>query len=304
MCRPSASCRVPQADGQPLHQGQPAAVGGRAAVARSGLGQVQLQRARAAVGDGHRDLGLGHRHGQLELGAGVQHGVLAQLAGQQHRGVGQVTVGRASVGSGRASSSSSASCSIRRAATGGSGVRRQPDPPLELNGHGCSLHRRPVSRWHRSRSRHRSTTRLARGGRSGAPLCPTAGLRTGVTHARDSSGRPQGGPGVPPSRRCRRRPSRPTAASDAGATPCWPSWPRRCGRCGRAGSTSGCRAATAQAGEVVDQFNEVVALQERRNRDLLRISRVVGREGRTDRAARRGVLRRRLGRRARARSTR
>ena len=34
------------------------------------------------------------------------------------------------------------------------------------------------------------------------------------------------------------------------------------------------------AGEVVDQFNDLVALQERRNRDLLRISRVVGREGR------------------------
>ena len=38
------------------------------------------------------------------------------------------------------------------------------------------------------------------------------------------------------------------------------------------------------AGEVVDQFNELVGLQERRNRDLLRIARVVGREGRmTDR---------------------
>ena len=34
------------------------------------------------------------------------------------------------------------------------------------------------------------------------------------------------------------------------------------------------------AAEVVDQFNEMAALQERRNRDLLRISRVVGREGR------------------------
>src|SRR5215218_3986180 len=34
------------------------------------------------------------------------------------------------------------------------------------------------------------------------------------------------------------------------------------------------------AGEVVDQFNELAVLQERRNRDLLRISRVVGREGR------------------------
>jgi HAMP domain-containing protein len=34
------------------------------------------------------------------------------------------------------------------------------------------------------------------------------------------------------------------------------------------------------AGEVADAFNEVVALQERRNRELLRISRVVGREGR------------------------
>ena len=33
------------------------------------------------------------------------------------------------------------------------------------------------------------------------------------------------------------------------------------------------------AGEVVDEFNALVALQDRRNRDLLRISRVVGREG-------------------------
>jgi len=33
-------------------------------------------------------------------------------------------------------------------------------------------------------------------------------------------------------------------------------------------------------GEVVDQFNELISLQERRNRDLLRISRVVGRDGR------------------------
>jgi signal transduction histidine kinase/HAMP domain-containing protein/ActR/RegA family two-component response regulator len=35
-----------------------------------------------------------------------------------------------------------------------------------------------------------------------------------------------------------------------------------------------------QAGDVVDQFNELVATAERHNRDLLRISRVVGREGR------------------------
>ncbi len=37
---------------------------------------------------------------------------------------------------------------------------------------------------------------------------------------------------------------------------------------------------TGLAGEVVDGFNDVVDLQELRNRDLLRISRVVGREGR------------------------
>ncbi len=36
---------------------------------------------------------------------------------------------------------------------------------------------------------------------------------------------------------------------------------------------------TGLAGEVVDGFNEVVELQQRRNRELLRISRVVGREG-------------------------
>ncbi|MCD2195855.1 HAMP domain-containing protein, partial [Actinomycetospora endophytica] len=34
------------------------------------------------------------------------------------------------------------------------------------------------------------------------------------------------------------------------------------------------------AGEVVDHFNEMVAVQERHNRDLLRISRVIGHEGR------------------------
>ena len=38
--------------------------------------------------------------------------------------------------------------------------------------------------------------------------------------------------------------------------------------------------AAGLAGEVADAFNDVVALQERRNRELLRISRVVGREGR------------------------
>src|SRR2546423_9820071 len=37
---------------------------------------------------------------------------------------------------------------------------------------------------------------------------------------------------------------------------------------------------TGLAGEVVDGFNEVVEMQERRKRELLRISRVVGREGR------------------------
>ena len=34
------------------------------------------------------------------------------------------------------------------------------------------------------------------------------------------------------------------------------------------------------AGEVVDQVNDLVGLLERRNRDILRISRTVGREGR------------------------
>ena len=34
------------------------------------------------------------------------------------------------------------------------------------------------------------------------------------------------------------------------------------------------------AGEVADAFNDVVAMQERRNREIVRIGRVVGREGR------------------------
>src|SRR5947207_15870407 len=37
---------------------------------------------------------------------------------------------------------------------------------------------------------------------------------------------------------------------------------------------------TSLAGEVADGFNDVAELLERRNRELLRISRVVGREGR------------------------
>src|SRR5262249_7462576 len=40
------------------------------------------------------------------------------------------------------------------------------------------------------------------------------------------------------------------------------------------------RRRTGLAGEVCDRFNQVVELQELRNRDLLRIRRVVGREGR------------------------
>src|SRR5512139_1235955 len=37
---------------------------------------------------------------------------------------------------------------------------------------------------------------------------------------------------------------------------------------------------TGEAGMVADAFNEVIELQQRRNREILRISRVVGREGR------------------------
>src|SRR5258706_5169549 len=37
---------------------------------------------------------------------------------------------------------------------------------------------------------------------------------------------------------------------------------------------------TGMAGELVDAFNDVVGIQQRHNRELLRISRVVGREGR------------------------
>src|SRR3712207_652508 len=37
---------------------------------------------------------------------------------------------------------------------------------------------------------------------------------------------------------------------------------------------------SGMAGDVVDAFNDVVALLERRNRELMRIARVVGRDGR------------------------
>ena len=58
------------------------------------------------------------------------------------------------------------------------------------------------------------------------------------------------------------------------------------------------------AGEVADAFNDVVALQERQNLDLRRISRIVGRDGRlTERLDEEG-LRGRLGGRASGRSTR
>ena len=76
--------------GQPLHERQAAPVAGGAPVALAGLGEVQLQRPGAAVGDGDGDLGVGDGEGHLELGAGVQHGVLAQLAGEQHGGVDEI----------------------------------------------------------------------------------------------------------------------------------------------------------------------------------------------------------------------
>src|SRR6266705_1736139 len=51
-------------------------------------------------------------------------------------------------------------------------------------------------------------------------------------------------------------------------------------RCARsAAETSGCGCPAGLAGEVIDGFNEVVEIQHRHNRELLRISRVVGREG-------------------------
>lgn len=64
----------------------------RAAVALAGLGEVQLEGARPAVGDGDGEVGLGDRQGHLELGARVQDGVLAQLARQQNGGIDEVGV--------------------------------------------------------------------------------------------------------------------------------------------------------------------------------------------------------------------
>ncbi len=58
------------------------------------------------------------------------------------------------------------------------------------------------------------------------------------------------------------------------------SWPRRCAGSAGATSRSGCPRRAGMAGEVADAFNDVVALQERQNLDLRRISRIVGRDGR------------------------
>ena len=125
--------------GQPRDEGQAATVGGGPPVALPRLGQVQLQRARAAVGDGHGDLVVVGHHRQVERGAGVQHGVLAQLAGQQHdvvddvRHVAAVPGGTAVRRLGQRVVDHPPNASDRP------DVGRKPHPPLESNGHACSL---------------------------------------------------------------------------------------------------------------------------------------------------------------------
>ncbi|GAA1258298.1 hypothetical protein GCM10009609_21660 [Pseudonocardia aurantiaca] len=60
----------------------------------------------------------------------MEHGVLAELAGEQDDGVDEV-IGVPGLPQLAERLMEHAPCS-----TGGSGVRRQPGPPLELNGHG------------------------------------------------------------------------------------------------------------------------------------------------------------------------
>ena len=182
---------------EPRDQAQPATVGGGPPVAGARLGEVQLQRPGAAVGDGHGDLGASASTRELELGAGMQHGVLAQLAGQQHRGVGE---------------SGSAARRPRRPAVlqhaprlaGGPGVGRQPDPPLERTGTACSLHgaRRDARR--RSRQSRSDSTAAARGGHCAArPIPAVPGRRHG--RIRDHDDGPTRRRPVPADRR--RRPA-------------------------------------------------------------------------------------------------
>ena len=286
VCRPSASCRVPQA-WPAARPGQAAAVRGGPPVAPARLGQVQLQRTRAAVGDGHGDLVVVGRDGQVERGAGVQHGVLAQLAGQQHHVVDERPARRPRLGR-RPRTSASMSWIIRRTRlidcmSGGNRIRRS-----SLNGHACSLLQ--SFRWCPKQAgppgrRPRHPRQVE------AVMTATRPTRTAVRADPETTA-------VVPT-------TLPAGRSRRGRGPAGRAGRGAARRCGAATSRSGCPAATGPAGEVVGR----VQRGRRRcrsgsNRDLLRISRVVGREGRlTERLDEEG-LRRRLGGRRAARSTR
>ena len=71
-----------------------------------------------------------------------------------------------------------------------------------------------------------------------------------------------------------------TRRPEADAACCSPSSRTPCGRSASVGSTCGSRCAAARPGRSSTSSTQLVAVQDRRNRDLLRISRVVGREGR------------------------
>ena len=121
---------------QPLDHQQAPAVAGRTPVPAPGLGEVQLQRPGAAVADADDDLRLARPSARP-----------------------RTRCPRAAPRSRRARSRAARPCRpvvgpgvlerVLEHATGpagGAGIGRQPHPPLELNGHVCSLPCRPDGR--------------------------------------------------------------------------------------------------------------------------------------------------------------
>ena len=280
--------------GEARDEAQPAAVGRGPAVPAPGLGEVRFEGTGTAVGDGDGERGLVDLDAQLELGARVQHGVLGELAGQEHRGVGDFGV---EVTDGVEHLLQHPAGLPADRASGGSRIRR-----CSKAGTGCSV---PGA----ARSRLRCLPR--RGGAGQAPGGPPRGSgplrwRTGAGR-RAVGGRPWRPRGeaetVTTARKARLDPADHHAAADP-AEAVLAELTDALAQLRRGRFDVRLPRREGAAGALADQFNDMAAVAQRHNRDLL-ADRAQRRPGGPDgRPARRGVLRRRVGRRARVPSTR
>jgi HAMP domain-containing protein len=269
-CRPSALWWVPQAAARLAMRPSPRPWGRGPAVPAPGLGEVRFEGAGTAVGDGDGERGLVDVDAQLELGARVQHGVLGELAGQEHRGVGDFGV--------EAADGVEHLLQHPAGLPGRPRVGWQTDPPMQQGRHGCSV---PGA----ARSRLRCLPPARRGGghRAGHPGDPVhyAGEPvSGVEQLAGGPWRPRGeAETVTTARKARLDPADHHAAA-VPAEALLAELTDALAQLRRGRFDVRLPRREGAAGALADQFNDMAAVAQRHNRDLLRIGRSVGREGR------------------------